>query len=168
MPYDLTSHLWPTRDECFFREIALKPLRQSGPHCVSTVLGMLTGQPPETFQGRINTQDPASWSEALSAFGMKLAYCPTDARKIKFYAPELLALDDLFTLSYYTPRDPQSILADPTNDGWVCGSHIVVLHRDSVLDPATGRRHGLAELPGSEMHTKRIFRVVPEGHRRGL
>ncbi len=168
MPYDLTSNLWPTRDEQFFRSTTLEPVRQSGPHCVSTVLGMLTGQAPETFQGCINTQDPASWSEALAAFGMKLAYCPTDVRKIRFYVPELLALDDLFTLSYYTPPDSRSILADPGEDGWVCGSHIVVLHRDEVLDPASGRRHDLAAFAGAEMHAKRIFRVVPAGHRRGL
>lgn len=168
MTYDLTSSLWPNSDERYFREVALKPLRQSGPRCVSTVLGMLTGQAPETFQGRINTQDPSSWSEALTAFGMKLAYCPTDARKIKFYVPELLALDDLFTLSYYTPPDAQSILADPDDRGWVCGSHIVVLHRDAVLDPASGLRHELAAFAGAERHTKRIFRVVPSGHRRGL
>ncbi len=82
---------------------------------------------------------------------MKLAYCPTDVRKIRFYVPELLALDDLFTLSYYTPPDSRSILADPGEDGWVCGSHIVVLHRDEVLDPASGRRHDLAAFAGAEM-----------------
>ncbi len=56
MPYDLTSNLWPTRDEQFFRSTTLTPVRQSGLHCVSTVLGMLTGQAPETQVHQ--TQDP--------------------------------------------------------------------------------------------------------------
>ncbi len=168
MPYNKASKLWPTAAESFFREKSLNPVKQSGPHCVSTVLGILTGAAPEAFQGRVNTQDPVSWSEALSSFGMKLAYCPTDVRKMKFYIPELLAMDDLFTLSYFTPIDPLAILADPTSDGWVCGSHIVVFHRTAVLDPATGRRLDPGGFPGAELHTKRILRVVPVEHPRGL
>ncbi|CAF5168391.1 unnamed protein product, partial [Rotaria magnacalcarata] len=35
---------------------------------------------PEDFQGNLNTQDPVSWSAALKPYGMKLAYCPHDAR----------------------------------------------------------------------------------------
>ena len=101
MPYDAISPLWPQSNESFFRDSTFRLIRQSGPHCVSTVLAMLTGTSPETFQGRINTQDPVSWSEALRQWGMKLAYCPADVRKLKYYMKELVALDDLFTLSYY-------------------------------------------------------------------
>lgn len=168
MPYDRTSKLWTDASESFFRDLDISPLRQSGPHCVSTVLAILSRSAPKDFQGRINTQDPVSWSEALYPFGMKLAYCPTDVRKVKFYLPELLELDDLFTVSYFTPTNAQQILADPGPDGWVCGSHIVVLHRGSVLDPASGRRLPARECPGLELHTKRIFRVVPAGYRRGM
>jgi len=75
---------------------------------------------------------------ALAKHGMKLAYCPTDVRKLKHYLPELIALDDGFTLSYYTTRDPPKILAEPNADGWVTGSRIVLLHRDQILDTATG------------------------------
>lgn len=168
MPYDSTSKLWPNTSEQFFRQRTFLPLKQSGPHCVSTVLAMLSGAAPESFQGHINTQDPGSWSDALRTFGMKLAFCPTDIRKLKFYLAELLDLDDLFALSYFTPRNPSDVLADPQEDGWVCGSHIVVLHRDLVLDPATGASSRLQEFKGAESHTKRIFRVVPLAHARGL
>lgn len=168
MPYDTNSHLWPNRQDCFFRDRQLTPIRQSGPHCVSTSLAILTGAPPEAFQGVVNTQDPASWSDKIKEWGMQLAYCPTDARKLGFYVPELAAMDDLFTLSYYTTLDAAKILGAPDGRGWVCGSHIVVLHRDKILDPATGTVTGVDNHPCNNYHTKRIFRVVPFGFPRSL
>ena len=167
MPYHKSCPLWPDRAEHFFRDRVFHERRQSGPHCVSTVLAMLTGAEPETFQNRINTQDPVSWSRALRGFGLKLAYCPADVRKLRFYLPELLALDDLFTLSYYTPAQAAQILADPNDSGWICGSHIVILHRSEILDPATGQRLRAGTHQCAEFHSKRIFRVVPVGHERG-
>ena len=167
MPYNHTSTLWPTDGDCFYRSRDINPLQQSGPHCVSTVLAMLTAQTAEIFQGRINTQDPASWSLALSGFGLKLAYCPTDVRKLQFYLPELIRLDDLFTLSYYSPVD-DSILNDPDENGWVCGSHIVILHRSQILDPAIGRTVNAKNHHCSNHFTKRVFRVVPSDCQRGL
>ncbi len=168
MPYDASCHLWPDRDDAFFRDRDVRPRRQAGPHCVSTVLAMLSGREPTDFQGRVNTQDPVSWSSALRETGMKLAYCPTDARRLRFYLPELLALDDLFTLSFYTPGDPADLLRDPDDRGWVCGSHIVLLHRGAILDPASGTRSEALSHPIMNQHTKRIFRVVPSGHDRGI
>jgi hypothetical protein len=132
------------------------------------VLGILTGAPPEKFQGAINTQDPVSWSEALKAWDMKLAYCPADVRKLKHYMKELVALDALFTLSYYTTIEPDEILADPDSSGWVTGSHIVILHRDKILDPMSGSERGAFEHECNDYHTKRIFRVVSVEHPRGL
>jgi hypothetical protein len=168
MPYDLHCNLWPNRDEAFFRDRSIRARKQSGPHCVSTVLAMLSGSEPGAFQGRVNTQDPVSWSFALRESGLKLAYCPTDARKLRFYLPELLAIDDLFTLSFYCPRQPSDVLRDPDERGWVCGSHIVILHRRSILDPASGAGSDANSHPCLDMQTKRIFRVVPAGHERGL
>lgn len=168
MPYDATCLLWPRKDEAFFRDKTFQVRRQIGPHCVSTVLGILTGEQPEYFHGIINTQDPVSWSESLIPFGMKLAYCPTDVRKIKHYINELVSYDDLFTLSYYTTLDPNAILGEPDDRGWVTGSHIVILHRNRILDPQNGDEIDAFHHPCNEYHTKRIFRVVPAGHPRGL
>lgn len=168
MPYDAHTTLWLNRQEAFFRSATFTVQRQVGPHCVSTVLAMLTGQTPERFQGRVNTQNPVSWSEALAEYGMKLAYCPTDVRTLKNYLPELIDLDDLFTLSYYTTRDPERILAEPNANGWVTGSHIVLLHRDHILDSASGTVEDARSHRCNDYHTKRIFRVVPVNHPRGL
>ena len=168
MPYDATSPLWPRADESFFRNKTFTVVRQRGPHCVSTVLAILTGTRPEEFQGIVNTQDPVSWSEALKPWGMKLAYCPTDVRKLKHYMKELVALVDLFTLSYYTTTDPNAILGEPDSRGWVTGSHIVVLHRSKILDPASGTETEAFYHQCNDYHTKRIFRVVPANHLRGL
>jgi hypothetical protein len=129
---------------------------------------MLTGQEPEAIRPQINTQDPVSWSDYLLGHGMKLAYCPCDCRRMIHYLDDLLALDDLFTLSYYIPVDPADICSDPDHNGWVCGSHIVLLHRDQILDPATGTKTMAKNHSGMQRFTKRIFRVVPSDHPRGL
>ena len=168
MPYDLNSQLWPNVEEVFFRDRELRVVRQKGPHCVSTSLAILTGAPPEEFHGIVNTQDPTSWSDKIKGWGMQFAYCPTDARKLRFYMPELLEWNDLFTLSYYTTLDRNAILGDPNPKGWVCSSHIVVMHRDKILDPASGLVTPAREHHCNDYHTKRIFRLVPAGHHRSL
>lgn len=168
MAYDTACRLWPRSDESFFRDRTFRVMRQHGPHCVATVLAILTGTSPEQFYVKINTQDPVSWSEALREANMKLAYCPTDVRKLKHYMKELVDLDDLFTLSYYTTRDPNAILGDPDDSGWVTGSHIVILHRSTILDPKYGEETDAFQHECNEYHTKRIFRVVPADHPRGL
>lgn len=166
--YDKNATLWRNKNEWFFRDRDIRPIHQRGPHCVSTALAMLTGKTPEEFQGKMNTQDPSSWSEVLQPYGMKLAYCPMDARKLKFYMDELVAMDDLFTISFYTSQDPKDILGDPDSNGWVTGSHVVILHRDKILDPATGTAIPALEHYCNHCHTKRIFRVVPNDYIRGL
>ena len=168
MPYDAHSVLWPEQGEAFFREQVFVPQQQVGPHCVATTLAMLTVQTPDIFMGNINTQNPATWSDALAPWQMQLAYCPTDVRKVKFYIDELLHIDDLFTISYYTTLDAARILADPNERGWVTGSHVVLLHRAYILDPANGTRMLARAHHGLEFHTKRIFRVVPSGYQRRL
>lgn len=169
MQFNANSHLWSDTQEYFYRDKTFSAQRQVGPRCVSTSLAILTGGTPELFQnGVINTQDPISWSDKLKEWNMKLAYCPTDARKLKFYLPELLALDDLFTLSYYTTTEASVLLGDPDDKGWICGSHIVVMHRDKILDPANGNCWQANDHHCANYHTKRIFRVVPREYSRGL
>lgn len=168
MPYDMNSQLWPNLHEVFFRDRELRVIRQTGPHCVSTSLAILTGATPEEFQGTVNTQDPTSWSDKIKEWGIQFAYCPTDARKLRFYLPELLERDDLFTLSYYTTLEADRLLGDPNERGWICGSHIVVMHRDKILDPASGMVVKANDHQCNDYHTKRIFRVVPAGYKRSL
>ena len=169
MPYDTSSSLWSNTNETFFRDRPITPIKQSGPHCVSTVLAMLSGTQPEQFQGKVNTQDPASWSEALKAYGIKLAYCPSDLRKLRFYLLDLESLDDLFTVSYYIPEEPESIFQDPDPEtGWVCSSHIVILQGRDIIDPARGVRVPAVSHRAMDLYTKRIFRVLPAAHARGL
>jgi len=168
MAYDLNNQLWLNKSEHFFQDEYITPVLQDGPHCVSTSLAILTGAEPEDFQGVVNTQDPISWSQSLGLYGMKLAYCPTDARRLEFYMSELIELDDLFTLSYYTARDEYEILSDPGDRGWIGGSHVVVMHRDQIYDPARGNVSDALKHHANIYHTKRIFRVVPIDHQRGV
>jgi hypothetical protein len=168
MPYQSNCDLWSNSQEVFFRDRTIVPQKQVGPHCTSTVLAMLSGESPAYFQERINTQDPVSWNDALATFGIKLAYCPTDIRKIKHYVAELVTTSDLFTLSYYKPKEPSQLLDDPNEKGWICGSHIVICHLNNIIDPATGLVHNILDHNSLEFHTKRIFRVVPLNHPRGI
>lgn len=87
---------------------------------------------------------------------------------MKHYMRELVELDDLFTLSYYTTTDPNAILGEPTNGGWVTGSHIVILHRNKILDPQSGTDTAAFDHECNDYHTKRIVRVVAATHVRGL
>jgi hypothetical protein len=163
-----TAALWPDPDERFFRDRPVGHARQVGPTCVATSLAILTGADPRDFVGRINTQDPVSWSDALAPFGMKLAYVPTDVRRLRFYVDELIGYDDLFTLGFYTLHTPDELLADPDPSGWLCGSHMVVLHRDRVFDPNRPGPVPARDYDRLGAPTKRVFRVVPADHRRGL
>jgi hypothetical protein len=168
----ITWCLWPNREEHFYRDRFVEPFTQSGLTCVATALGSLTGQGPEHFlglqrEGRLNTEDPVSWSDVLRPFGMKLAYIPFDARKLKFYLAELVAIDDLFVLSYYSGMS-LDILRDPDENGWVCESHVVILHRDRIIDSQLGESRPAVDHWCNGCHTKRLFRVVPVTHRRGL
>ena len=166
---DRNTPVWPAKEtEHYFRDLVINPLRQKGPTCVSTCLAMLTGKTPEEFQGNINTQDPVSWSAALQPYGMKLAYCPHDARKLKFYIEELIALDDLFALSFYTTVHPMEILADADSTGYVTQSHLILLHRDQIYNSTRYQCEPARNHRCVDYHTKRIFRVLPVTHARGL
>jgi len=168
--FDHTSALWRhSRQENYFRDLRLTHRRQIGGTCVSTGLSLLTGQEPPTIRDQINTQDPVSWSDYLVGHGMKLAYCSTDLRRLKFFLPEMLAIDDLFAIGIYSPDDLEHIGRDPDQSGWICGSHFVLLHRDAIYDTASETGPIPAtDYDRQECFVKRIFRVVPTGHPRGL
>ena len=166
------NSLWHNREEYFYQTRIIEPFTQSGLTCVATALGSLTGMEPEHFlrlkkRRKLNINDPVSWSEALKPFGMKLAYLPFDARKLRFYMDELVQLDDLFLLSYYSGISLE-ILRDPDDNGYVCESHVVILHRDRTIDPALGESRPAFEHWCNGCHTKRLFRVVPVNHPRGI
>jgi hypothetical protein len=155
----------------FFADINLNHDRQIGPSCVATTLAMIartTGAEVtvEEIQEVTNSQSPHTWSNALKPYGMQLAYCNTDLRRIKHYIDELVEHDDLFLLSFYS-IDPPS---DPDENGNLCTSHIVTLHKDTIYDTAKNSGSGgiiaAQDYARLERQTKRIFRVVPFGYPR--
>jgi len=167
--FDYASSLWPTTPvEKFFPDLAIQHCQQTGGSCVATGLSLLTRQPPETVRQHINTQNPVSWSDYLQSHGMKLAYCPTDLRRLRFYRDELLALDDLFAVSTYSADSAVQIGTDPDRDGWICGSHFVILHRQTVYDTRDPSPILFEDYPDVSRYVKRLFRVVPASHHRGL
>ena len=169
MEFDSFSDLWsPAEPAPHFHSLVLEHRRQIGGSCVSTGLSLLTGETPASIRQQINTQNPVSWSRYLQPHGFKLAYCATDLRRLRHYVDELLSHDDLFAISTYMPEDPRHIGADPEDDGWVCPSHFFLLHRDTVYDTAKPLPVKLREYRPIDQYIKRLFRVVPASHERGL
>ena len=133
-------------------------------------MAVVTGKTAEDFVGKMNTQDPISWSAALKPYGKKLAYCATDARRLEWFKPELLWLDDLLLLCYYSPTGHTAgdILRTPSDTGWVCGSHVLTMHRDRILNTLDCSDTSAEGHDCWNHHTKRIFRVVSTDYPRGL
>lgn len=167
--FDAASTLWGGQSYTpYFQNLKIQHRMQVGGSCVSTGLSLLTKEEPTAIRQQVNTQDPVSWSNYLQQFGMKLAYCPTDLRRLVHYKHELLAMDDLFTISTYSSENPSDITRDPNESGWVCGSHFVVLHRNTVFDTRYEQPILLADYEDCQRFVKRLFRVVPADHARGL
>ena len=155
----------------FFPEVVIEHIKQIGPSCVATTLAMIartTGADvsPDDFKGITNSQSPHSWSNALKPYGMQLAYCNHDLRRIEHYIEELVELNDLFFLSFYSVNPP----SDPDGNGKLCTAHIVTMHNGTIYDTAKHSGSGGVVLANEyerlERQTKRIFRVVPLGHPR--
>lgn len=168
--------LWDTDsgnaiDEPFFSEIAIQHDKQIGPSCVATTLAMIartTGAEVtvDEIKEVTNSQSPHTWSNALKPYGMQLAYCNNDLRRIENYIDELVVHDDLFLLSFYSVDPP----SDPDENGKLCTAHIVTLHKDTIYDTAKNSGSGgiiaAQDYTRLERQTKRIFRVVPLGYPR--
>lgn len=171
--YNSDCRLWPV-EEHFFRDLELRARRQAPGQCVRTVMAMLTGRDPGDFVGPVigdyefNTQDPLTWSKALERYGMKLAYISTDCRPIHAYIPTLIKMDDLFLISYYVPTNPENIMRDVGYGEMLCSSHIVILHRNRIFDPMMEASLEATQHCSTHKFTKRIFRLVPADHDRGL
>lgn len=174
---DSNAPLWDSEDEReagtpFFADLEISHLRQVGPSCVPTTLAMIaraTGADvsPEDFMQVINSQSPHSWSKALEPYGMQLAYCNQDVRRIGYYIDEAVGHDDLFLLSFYSSDPPY----EPDGSGKLCAAHIVTLHKDVIIDTARSGETGVVPAERYSRlarQTKRIFRVVPKGHPRCL
>ena len=158
-------------EEIFFKDINLEHIKQVGPSCVATTLTMIarsTGAnvSVDDFKKITNSQSPHTWSNALKPFGMQLAYCNIDLRRIGHYIEELVSHKDLFLLSFYSINPP----SDPDNRGKLCTAHIVTLCGDQIYDTAKYKHSGgvvqAHDYSRLERQTKRIFRVVPLGYQR--
>lgn len=167
--FDHTSVLWPAgASEKYFTSLRIEHRTQVGGTCVTTGLSLLTGEEPESIRRAVNTQDPVSWSQYLSKHQMKLAYCPTDLRRLKHFIPEMLAIDDLFVIGIYSPENVIGIGREPDEKGWICGSHFILMHQNKIFDTARDEPVTATKYPRLECYVKRIFRVLPRWHGRGL
>ena len=77
-------------------------VKQVGPSCVATTLSMVANATehttPEDFKSVTNSQAPHTWSQALKPYGLQLAYCNNDVRRLSYFIDELV-FDDLFSFS---------------------------------------------------------------------
>ena len=155
----------------FFEGLVLNHVKQVGPSCVATTLSMVANATganttPADFKAVTNSQAPHTWSQALRPYGLQLAYCNNDVRRLTYFVDELVAYDDLFFVCFYS-EDPPS---DPMASGKLCTAHIVTLHKDTIYDTAKSPSNGgvckAQDYSRLERQTKRIFRVVPLYHPR--
>lgn len=153
--------LWPDNSQPFFPSLQLDSAPVPGTFSIASIIASLTGGDLEAIMNKVGANDPVSWSLVLEDYGMKLAYCPTDIRRVIHYLDELVALNDVFILTYYTPERPPRILAEPDNLGWICGMHSVLVVREMVYDPYLDIRQRIYAHHCRHFHTKSIFRVVP-------
>ncbi|HJM20091.1 MAG TPA: hypothetical protein QF802_06515 [Candidatus Thalassarchaeaceae archaeon] len=174
---NMSAPLWDSHEEgepCgpFFHNLDIRHIKQSGPSCVPTTLAMLakaTGADvnPEDFMPLINSQSPHTWSKSLEPYGLQLAYCNQDVRRLEYYIDELVEYDDLFLICFYSKTPP----SDPDVNGKLCTAHIVTLHKGVIIDTAKRGNYSVCkaiDYPRLGRETKRIFRVVPKGHPRCL
>ena len=168
-----TCEIWKGDDETYFNELTIQHKKQSGPSCVATTLSMIVESLGYTadvdyFKEVTNSQSPQTWSESLKPFGLQLAYCNTDVRRLRYYLEELASLKDLFLVSFYSIDPPFDI----DKNGKLCTAHIVTMHKDTIYDTAKNAEYGgvsrFQNYPRLNRPVKRIFRVVPLGHARCL
>jgi len=168
-----TCEIWTGDDDTFFNELTIQHKNQSGPSCVATTLSMIVESLGFTadvdyFKQVTNSQSPQTWSDSLKPFGLQLAYCNTDVRRLKFYLEELASLKDLFLVSFYSIDPPFDI----DRNGKLCTAHIVTMHKNVIYDTAKDVEYGGVSMfqnyPRLNRPVKRIFRVVPLGHARCL
>ena len=167
-----TAPIWHSETKSkFFQDLVIKHTKQIGPSCVATTLSMLVNSmgyeaTVEDFKAITNSQSPHTWCDALKNFGLQLAYCNVDLRRLDYYIDELISHDDLFLLSFYSGSPPY----DPDVNGKLCTAHIVTLHKDTIYDTARHSSFGGVCLAKHydrlDNPTKRVFRVVPLGHKR--
>ena len=62
------------------------------------------------------------------AYGLQLAYCNNDVRRLGYFVDELVAYDDLFFLCFYS----EDLAFDPQSSGKLCTAHIITLHGDTI------------------------------------
>ena len=157
----------------YFPHLNVEHVKQQGPSCVATTLSMVANSTgasttPEDFKEVTNSQAPHTWSEALKPYGLQLAYCNSDLRRLGYFIDELVEYDDLFLLSFFS-KDPPS---DPLPSGKLCTAHIITLHKGTIYDTAKDKHAGgecvADDYSRLERQTKRIFRVVPLYHPRCL
>ena len=157
----------------YFPHLNVDHVKQQGPSCVATTLSMVANSTgasttPEDFKEVTNSQAPHTWSEALKPYGLQLAYCNSDLRRLGYFIDELVEYDDLFLLSFFS-KDPPS---DPLPSGKLCTAHIITLHKGTIYDTAKDKHAGgecvADDYSRLERQTKRIFRVVPLYHPRCL
>ena len=108
-----TCEIWRGDDNTYFKDLTIQHKKQLGPSCVATTLSMIVESLGFTadvdyFKEVTNSQSPQTF-DSLKPFGLQLAYCNTDVRRLRYYVEELASLKDLFLISFYSTDPPFDI-----------------------------------------------------------
>ncbi|CAF1582907.1 unnamed protein product [Adineta ricciae] len=81
---------------------------------------------------------------------------------------QLIGLDDLFALNFYTASNPEDIFGNAYHTAFVTQSDLIMLHRDKIYHSTRHQYVPARDHRCVNYHTKYIFQVPSATHDRGL
>ncbi|CAF1404661.1 unnamed protein product [Adineta ricciae] len=96
------------------------------------------------------------------------AYHIFEERYSGLVTEELIGLDDLFALNFYTASNPEDIFGNAYHTAFVTQSDLIMLHRDKIYHSTRHQYVPARDHRCVNYHTKYIFQVPSATHDRGL
>ena len=147
------ASLWPSREDCFFKDSKLNS-KKLGEISVFKLLATLTDAKQEFFKERMNKYYPIDLFNAFMWLGFRVVPCLTYNPSLKFYIDELIKLNDLFVIIYFTNKS--------VGKGLIRNGRVTVLFRDRLYLADGSRSIQMKECPDKQLIG--IYRIVPEHH----
>jgi len=147
--------------EIFFHNKNFVPAQHDSCSAAAAALATICCCNVWDMENRIVPSNPRTWLLALQDFGLNLEYWTTWLCEMRWFMSDLLMVDDLFLLCYYTTVSPDEVMAFESQGMTTECFHIVILHRCAIIDPVLGECESAFLHPCNGMLARWIFRVVP-------
>lgn len=142
----------------YYDDLEVLHLKQVVNACVPTSIASVVGEDPSIFYKTMNNCCPISWSKHLKSFGMKLKVQNATFRPFAKLLEDLKKTGYLYLVGVYCGQLRH--IEQHARKGTTCPSHMFVVHKGKVYDPAQSEKIDAAP-HYAEHWVKRLFRVVP-------